>query len=706
MTSKTSLAKLMLSDMRHRIWIACLSAIIFLFALPISAIPVTQMLERELLDENVVNAVEGASVIPSADTTNYIMDFLLRRNISVCMLMALGACLLAVLTFSYLFSRNKTDYYHALPIVREKLFFVRFFDTILLFILPYYVMTLAALAILSSCVPLGFMLPFAIKGLIINTLSFFMMYSVALAAVMLTGQIVVAFLGVGVFFFYFPVLGIILGMMHDTYFKTFAGSIDGTIYDKILYISPATVYFKLVSSGTGSAKYCVVALIVGVVFTALACLLYKNRASEASSRAIVFNRAKLPIKSVLVIIGSLIMMTMLKAITDSEIGAVFGILFGALLTHAIIEIIYEFDFKRAFAKPLHLVILSVICVLVYIIYAFDIFGYDTFIPSESSIASCSVISTSRNDVIRDMIISQKPEIQNGNIVLTYKTDEEILSEIKLTDPRPVLSMAKKGIAHLDPNDDVDTDYDFTVRYKLKDGRSITRAYNGVYPEMEEDIKKIFESDSFKQALMPAEDDYVGVNYRIFGENLHLYGEKDKTETNALLEAYKKDWQNIGYDDYKNGHIACYLQFKSKQYSDLVNKAKEDGYVGNIVNYGYIPVYSGFENTIDILKGESLLVDVLPTADMITQINFYSDKEGGYVTYTEKEDIEKILPYITHPSAVKPDDEEDVSVTVSLDRLQRTLDSVKGRYVYSDDETEAEKVLDYVIKREDLKKLGL
>ena len=110
-----------------------------------------------------------------------------------------AAVLLAMTGFSYLHAGKKTDFYHSLPLKREELFMISFSSGFLTFLLPYLVSV--ALTCLVGAVYGGFSEQTAatlFQAMGIHILFFVVIYSAAILAVLLTGNLftaLLAFLG-------------------------------------------------------------------------------------------------------------------------------------------------------------------------------------------------------------------------------------------------------------------------------------------------------------------------------------------------------------------------------------------------------------------------------------------------------------------------------------------------------------------------------
>ena len=67
-----------------------------------------------------------------------------------------------------------------------------------------------------------------------------------------------------------------------------------------------------------------------------------------------------------------------------------GLVVGTVLFHWIVEIIYAFDFRAIFARPLHLLAILVVLVAGMLAMQFDVTGYDTWLPDRDDLTAVDI----------------------------------------------------------------------------------------------------------------------------------------------------------------------------------------------------------------------------------------------------------------------------------------------------------------------------
>lgn len=212
MTSKNLFLKLQKEDMKRRVWSIVLSMLgFFLLYTVICAIEVSNYTYR-------INNISTHDYNITEWVNNQIIRFVGPANELVAVITMICAVVCGLSGFSYLHSKKKVDLFHSLPVKREKLFAVTYINGLLIYIVPYMVNLIFCYIILGVNKFMTVEAFFAgLTAFGINILYYLLIYTLAIIAAMLTGNIVVSFLGAGVFYGY----GSIIFAIKDTYFDEF-----------------------------------------------------------------------------------------------------------------------------------------------------------------------------------------------------------------------------------------------------------------------------------------------------------------------------------------------------------------------------------------------------------------------------------------------------------------------------------------------------
>lgn len=131
--------------------------------------------------------------------------------------------------------------------------------------------------------------------------------------------------------------------------------------------------------------------------------------------------------------------------------AAFGFVFALFISHGIIEILYNFDFRKLFANPVHLGISAVLALAVIGVFRYDLTGYDSYLPSEEKFQSASVFTYSLGD-FQDYGLPVKAESreweteQSGYLWKYMDGSDYAAGNMEITDYGLVKDLAEAGIA--------------------------------------------------------------------------------------------------------------------------------------------------------------------------------------------------------------------------------------------------------------------
>lgn len=162
-------------------------------ALPLAGMMYTESLQNQLANRMLSWEKMIAELAEFVGPVNYGM-----------FAVVVGASVLAAFTgFSFLQSSRKLDLFHSIPVTRKRLFFVQYVSGILVFVIPYALSLVLLLVVcIVKTVCTAAVLVSLVIGAAMHVLYFLLLYHLALIAILLTGRILVSFLGLGVFYGY------------------------------------------------------------------------------------------------------------------------------------------------------------------------------------------------------------------------------------------------------------------------------------------------------------------------------------------------------------------------------------------------------------------------------------------------------------------------------------------------------------------------
>lgn len=322
-------------------------------------------------------------------------------------LCVISAILLGLSQFSYLFYKNKVDLYHSIPVKRSRRFLVNYIAGLIPFFACNLISNILMIVFVASkgCFT-GVLFSNLLLSFVSETVYFLYFYNVTIVAVMLTGNIVVCISGIGVLSFFYYLFTELVNGLKNYYFVT-SHSIKETgeaLWNRIPELSPATSYINFnlkrmknwgvtpFENNIQAYGYLIRVMIVVVIILIFAFCLFEKRPSESAGKAMAFKKSQPYIRIPIVLTGGLfgasIMTSAVNAYKNGWIW--FGLIFGIILTHCVMEVIYNFNFKAVLNNKLQLVLTIAAGCVILGVFQTDIIGYDRYLPDRDKIESAAV----------------------------------------------------------------------------------------------------------------------------------------------------------------------------------------------------------------------------------------------------------------------------------------------------------------------------
>ncbi|MDF2872187.1 MAG: hypothetical protein K0R05_3762 [Anaerocolumna sp.] len=641
MISRNSFSNLQKEDFKRRLWSVALSLLVFFLLGPVLlALTIEGVSDR--LNEQV--------------TRNYILQSMAPGYALHFFITIIGALICAYSGFFYLHSKKKVDFYHSMPVKREKYFSVQYVDGILLYLIPYVFNMLLCYIVLFARSYMGMdVLINSLQALGINLLYFILIYTITIIAVMLTGNGVVSILGTCVFLAYGPLLMLVRSMYYSSFYDTF---LDNNLTDRniLVFLSPIGKYIerttqlhRAIQLYRGEVedfrRSIFFTVVVILLLIALALFLYKKRPSEAAGKAMAFELAKPIIKFLMLVpvtlIGGLIFMQVSSMNSDGWL--IFGLILIFIVFGAIVEIIYQFDLKKAFAHKKGLVAAAGTVILIVCMFRFDVFHYDTYIPGKDKIDSMSIWISGLDSDNGYVQINQ-----DGSTYDYYYNNFEYQQKyMKLKSFDAAYEIAKLGIQGVDKEitADIKGTYSAQVAYQLKNGKTVTRNYQLIQDNNFSNLSKLYANEEFKTGYYPIYQwksnfiSQVSAYTSLEDKSLTL----TKEETANLLDIFKNELTSLTIEDIQTSKPIANLRFK------MVEDREFDYFI-----------FPSFTKTLKFLEDHGFQVDGEIKAEQVKNVTvydrtmgsdpnmavyekeqYYSNEENIYV-YKEKAEIQEIL----------------------------------------------------------------
>lgn len=492
MMSRNSCSKGLVRDcMKRNLWAIVLSTVGFFMA---QLLPVLMTAQRGMAahKQDLVNLSAADAAAGWEGCVENVAQMLSGQNPLTKLAVIILAVTCGISMFAYLHNRRKVDFYHSLPISRSRLFAVDYATGALCALVPYLVMHL--LSIVCACaMGFGEAVSASLVGVMIsNVIFFFLLYAMAAVTTIFCGNTVITLL-LGLWVYFGPVLVKVLwnGLLEIFFTTYYSGEtpvncvfgnklcpmvhyfgVNGTRYMTggfSVYAYTGTPYGDMIPSAVGTlVSYAVAA----VVITALALFLFRIRKSERAGTALAFKPAKLPVKVIIsAVMGAALAELFYLIVDSSKLWFWVGLVLGTVIFHCVVEIIYAFDFRAIFRKPIHLAVILAVLVGGMLTMQADVFGYDEWLPDEGSIEAVSV------------------DYNMGYENSRFLSEPENIAAVR--------QLAAIGVEHMDNLDD-HNGYLVTA-FRMKNGKLKTRAYNLPYSEEVSQLEnQVYQSVEYKK----------------------------------------------------------------------------------------------------------------------------------------------------------------------------------------------------------------
>ena len=669
MTSRISYSKLSKENRKRNLGIALVTALAFFVK---AVLFVMGMKNRESYDD--------------------IID-LLRPNVMMAGVVIGIAAVSAASTLYYLHSRKQTDFYESIPIKRETLFKMAIQNSLLVFLIPLVVEEVIEFIVVGQQILGGGV--FAVGEAILWYFFIFAAAWLTMAlAMIMTGNIIVGVLGFGVFASYFPiVIYNIFPLYAGSFFSTYSGNTANSVYNSITnYLSPIWIGLRgiaYVNEGTKSEITFMALLLVWCVVLYVLCqVLYGKRPAESAGRAMAFPKANTVIKVLLVIPSALYSGFIFYSLGDAEsiFWLVFGVIFGAIVVHALIECIYQFNVKAAFSHKKQLVFVMICSLFIMVSFTADIFGYDRYVPEASKLESVTIKPSDANsygywgkgqegltgDAMKLALsaIKESVEVKNNS-----GNTEGASSYYESSGSFFFKSISRKEVTS--------SDIEISATFRTKNGSLKTRNYTLRSEKARELYNKLYTTREFKSNIYSLyTGDYNEIKEISWSGVETEYLNLTKEEKKQFFDTYLSELDGLTYTDVQNVVPIGSIDISVGGTAESTNAIQDTYYI-----------YPSFKKTIAFLKQKGCAADQTIADLNISSLDVTSyDDEGlsTHYTITNKNVIDKVKDkfILQQMTSVPGLDVANTDMDIQVNYKSKNGESTIACYpVYDDAETE-------------------
>ncbi len=530
--------------------------------------------------------------------TDFIVS-LADANVFVSVLILFLAVMAGLQSFAWLHDKKQVNFYHSQPVRRNRRFLVIWLNGSISFLVSYLVNLLLMLLVAAS---FGAVTPqlFALlpKAVLAHLLLFLSVYHIAMAAVLITGHLLVSLAGTAVLLIYEVAARGVVYLYMDTFFRTY-GSDE---VEKIAHtrLSPLVTFFRWeveryndiysLRPGLSYGQMSLQMLIMIILFGLIAWLLYRKRASESHGKSMAFGILREPIKCLILLVGGLFGGLFIYLLSGSSVVmGLGGVVFTVVLGHIVIQTIYEVDLRGIRKGLASLIIGLVASVSLFAIFHWDLLGYDDRVPSRSRVESVS--------------LNLQTHYWNNNRLLNDGTavssNQYWKNEMCITDLERIYTLLDRRVSFeemLTSNSEFNWEgapvQQVEFVFHMKNGKTVNRTFFLDYPGNMEVLNQIFHTERYQTTTNQLMEENFAQDFNIFYAEYHN-GTMDYKVPEAILmkvmEAYKEDVNGTEFaqlcDELPVGRLLVHGRgIQNIEY----------------INEWWVPIYPAYTKTIDLL----------------------------------------------------------------------------------------------------------
>ena len=610
MTSKISYFKIAIEDLRHRTWMLALSCLGSLLALPVFFLLANRAYWNDY--QRVLKYHPGKTDAALSLLGKYINHMNTYSAITCGIVLILGALIVGICGFRYLYSKKMVDLYHSMPIKRSRLFFIKHLNGLLIWLLPMVLSLLVTLLLMSfNLVKVGYaagigsLLPAYGKLLLFCLLSFLTVYHFCLVCVMLCGNAFNAICSTILGGCSIAALWALNIIYSEAYLKTFVtSSLD---MEKVFWLSPLVnaVYMLTypaldsnITSVPGEVTYWILSLLMIVVLLVAAYLLYRKRPSELAEHGIESKPVQHFLRVLLSLIAGVTFALIFIAILDAEATGwiLFGSILGAFLAFGVLNIIFHMDFRAFFRHKWEMLLTIVIACLIFPVYKFDLTGYDKRLPKQENIAEV------------EYYIYEFCEQGFNHSTVSYEDTSALYQLLQaVTDER-----------HLE--NEMEESGHISLSITLTNGRQFHRSYDYLESDLEL-LRPIIEDENYINAYYPCSTGQLGIPDRMeltTEANSIVYNDLNESQRQTIMEAYYQDFaQHSTMEELACGVSVCEI---SAYYNDVDYDLSRS----YLLNRCELRVYDTYTATIAAIEECIPGCNLIPDAEDIYYLEILPD----------------------------------------------------------------------------------
>lgn len=491
------------------------------------------------------------------------------------------AAYLGVITLGYMMKRRSAHFYHALPERRETLYLTSVTSALLCAAIGALVnLVIATVELYVFDIAIPEVMTLYITCLFKNFIYFITTYAITLFAGSFSGNGLVQVLMTLVIMLY-PLAtyygALLLRGMFATYFN-----VSYFLENKVIeWFSPFAYvfinYFEEIR-----ILPTVIALLVTVALTLGGNEIYRRRAIENSEKPIVFKKLGCVLKYMLMFTVTVYAGLFFYAISNNGVpNMIFGFICGATLSFMLFNTILEKTPKAMFKGIKGLAIFLAAFAVYALIFCFDVFNMDDYVPSEKHI---SCVEVNLSSIEYDDNRFDDPEMINAVVTLLENQQSNDKNHVVI------------------PYTNNRTNFRVEVTFVNKLGMPIPRTYSiSKYTDGAEEFLKLYADDSrmmeeFEERveyLKKMCDEGYNASYSIRLDEYKRY----EGALDEFIDIYASEFGTANYDRLSKpivGNVSIYDFYR-------IEDSYGVGYASERSFFNEMPVFEDMTKTVEFIK---------------------------------------------------------------------------------------------------------
>ncbi|MBQ3790863.1 MAG: hypothetical protein II800_08010 [Lachnospiraceae bacterium] len=409
-----------------------------------------------------------------------------------------GAILLGIQGFAYLYRSQTVDFYESRPEKRSTRFWNIVVNSFLIYAIPSLLGVICSfvLTLLNGCA-FGWLFGEMLITWCYQTILFLAVYAMSTLAALLTGTVVTAFLMNCYFFGIEALLRLTIYFHRSAYYATYDDAGEDLVVSRFYSLPPYHYLAGLIRSGAfyvqdsgydwQTAREAIQAAFPGAlcnlgIFAAAiagAYLVHRLRKAEFAGKAVTYRGLATFIKSTATILFSLCAGLFIFWIFDTRRGAeLTGVILTIIVTVfvgcMILEAIFGMNIRCALKRLWQAPILAAAALIILFIYRTDAFGYDRWVPAAEDVQTAFLV----NPMYRGEYMDENGgyhdvrDYVKDNMFLKDIEDMRVLAEI--SQAQAVKQQNRSGADVSDADPEIWNSWYATIGWRMKNGRTITR----------------------------------------------------------------------------------------------------------------------------------------------------------------------------------------------------------------------------------------